>query len=770
MKHANLLLYAVAVTALFVAGCATVNSSSAADRLRVVAGIEDQDELFDAIGETKYSDVKNAAARRIVREDLSLALLRERGIDADVRVGLVKNVSNPEELKRIALADDLSEEMRLAAVKRTRGESFLADIVIGAKDTTVRSKAMERVRDESQCKRILAAGSRRVPKSLRTTALDRIADEAYLADFVKDKENESALRRSAVARIEREEMLLSLLDERPRLEDWAREHAAARIANQPALVSILRDKKDSSRIRSIALRRVKDESERRAVVEDRNDNDSLRREALETLEDEESFLRLLQVEPPLEDWVREAAIPKVNDQETLLSLFRDKDSSVSLRALASERIEDPSNLVSVVADRFDDEDLRRQVLPRIEDEKLCLVILNTEPLPESWALDHAVRHVSDDGKLADVLLASAYPEKVRRVAGERIRDKTKFHQVFLVATDSFAEQYSMERADAAFLATPEAQKRLLSVFRNAKTDEERAEAMWRLSPETDLVRAKDQRLIASVLLDKDNEENRRFARQTLFDEAAICDVVLRGDESLGNWALELGLPSEKALAVALGAKCVSVQCRALLFLDEESQFAKVAEKGPSSAVRAAAIMNLTDKSADLLERLASGPDSPVTEAAIRQIREKVGRRTAASFEKKSEARRKAESERIAAEKARQKKADKAADEKLAADVFAITGARQIHGFRYYLEMRAKHPKIGSKNFRFTGVVKKTKSRAALLEIPIDGETFSVSVSFAEELHEKLPIGKVVTVGGDFKEGTRDGVFIVGGVVVCDGVP
>ena len=41
MKHRTFLLFVVAATALFAVGCASVNSSSAADRLRVVADIKE---------------------------------------------------------------------------------------------------------------------------------------------------------------------------------------------------------------------------------------------------------------------------------------------------------------------------------------------------------------------------------------------------------------------------------------------------------------------------------------------------------------------------------------------------------------------------------------------------------------------------------------------------------------------------------------------------------------------------------------------------------
>lgn len=688
MKHSALFLSFIAMVAFFFVGCASINSTSAEDRLRVVAGIEDQDELFNAIGKTKFADVKNAAARRIVRQDLCLALLREPELATDVRVGLVGNVSAPEELKKIAIADDLPQEMRLAAVTRTRGESFLADIVMCATDLTIRSEAMDRVLDEFQCKRILDDSEQTVPPSIRRRALDRISDEVYLAEFVQDKSNGSELRRSALARIETEERLLFLLAKRPRLEFWVREHATAHIMDQSVLVSILRDKDEDSRVRSVALDRVKDESERRFVVEDRDNEETIRRKALATVSTESQFLALLKVEPPLEDWV----------------------------------------------------------------------------------LEEAVQHVTDDKSLADVLLSSDYPQPIRLLAGERISDKAQMNRVFLSAKDEFAESFAMERVDTTFLATPEAQERLLAAFRNANTDESRAEAMRRLSPEADLLRSRDQRLIAAALLAKDDEELREFARQTLFDESAIRDVALSENESLGVWAVDLGLSAESALAVALGSKIESVQCRALLFLNEEEQFATVVENGPSRVVRLAAIMNLSGKSSALLLRLGKDTDAGIAETATRRLRAIGDELTARKLETEAESRRENEARRIAAETERQARANREADEKLAASILAITGTLQVHGFRFYVDTRAKHPEIGPKSFRFSGVVKKVESDSVLLEVPANDEKFLVTAVFAEGHSERIVLGSVITIGGVFEKGSREEVTLRDSVMVCSGVP
>lgn len=688
MNRIHHCLYAVAAAAMFAAGCASINSSSSADRLRVVAGIEDQDELFNAIGKTKYDDVKNAAARRITREDLCLRLLTEKDITQTVRIGLVSHIDSPAELKRIALDSKLDREMRLAAVTRIHDEAILADIVLDATDTTIKAKAMNDVIDEAQCRRILVKGPHAVPEDIRGRALSHVSDEDYLVGFVKERGNE----------------------------------------------------------------------------------DSLRHDALERIKSEAALLDLLAVRPRLEDWVSEIAIPRVDDQPTLVDIFQDRGSSTAIRELALVRIEDVAALVPVVTDSFDDEGLRRKALPIITDESLCLQLLKAQPQPESWILSHAVSHVSDEGELSAILLSELYPQDIRRMAGENIRDKSRFERIFLDATDRFAESFAMERTDAAFLASPDAQKKLLNAFRSAHSDEVRVEFMQRLSPEADLVRSSDQRLIASALLAKDNDETRKFARQTLFDETAILDVALRGNESLGAWVLDLNPKPQTALAIALGAKSVSVQCRALLALDAEDQYARVAEKGASRAVRIAAINNLSNKSATLLQCLAEDNDVGVAEAAIRQLRETGGKRVVAALEEKAEERRKAEAERAAAAKAKQEAENRAADEKLQSDILAATATLQVHSFRYYLDKLADHPKIGPKNFRFSGRVTRNRFGTMALEVSVDGEIFTVTAKLAEKPSEKIETVDIVTIGGVYKEGSRQSVTLNDATLVCRGVP
>lgn len=393
------------------------------------------------------------------------------------------------------------------------------------------------------------------------------------------------------------------------------------------------------------------------------------------------------------------------------------------------------------------------------------------PALETWVLEHAVEHVSDDGKLADALLSTDFPASIRKKAGERIFDRAVFRRVLLDAADPLAFGFAMECVDKAFIATPEAQGRLLAAFRSAATAEELAAIMADLSPAADLVRFDDQKRIADALLAKDGEDARRFAQEVLFDEAALLDVALKGDESLGGWVLDQGPKPETALSIALGAESVPVQCRAVALLDREDLFANVASKGPSRAVRLAGIRNLTGSSSALLETLAEDADEGVAQAAIRRLREVGAKRAAATLEKRAEEVRKAQAERAAAERVRIAKEDQAAEAKLQADILAVTGALQVHSFRHFLDQLASHPKMDAKKtFRFSGRVTRCRFGNLALEVPNVGEMFSVTVKLAETPTDKPSVGDVVTACGVYKAGSAQTVTLTDGAVVCRGVP
>ena len=102
MKNTIRTLSAVAA-ALLLAGCATVNSSTRADRLAAVASLSSQEDLYRAVHETRYRDARDAAARRVTRPDLCARLATRSDLSADVRAEIVGRVTDPAALAGIAI-------------------------------------------------------------------------------------------------------------------------------------------------------------------------------------------------------------------------------------------------------------------------------------------------------------------------------------------------------------------------------------------------------------------------------------------------------------------------------------------------------------------------------------------------------------------------------------------------------------------------------------------------------------------------------------------
>ncbi len=434
MKNKLLVLTILALLGV-VAGCVSVNSEKFEDRLSALKGITEEEDLFDAIEETQYNDIRNLAASRIRREDLSLRLLKRDDLLETVRTALVKNVKDETELSALVLDQDL-------------------------------------------------------PLACRKAALGAIEDNSHFLTF---------------------------LQVTPPLEDWIREKAIPRVSDQPTLISIFRDKNSTVFVRELALERIEKKEEILLVIMDRSDDDELRRKSFDKillidasareLEDNSHFLTFLQVTPPLEDWIREKAIPRVSDQPTLISIFRDKNSTVFIRKLALERIGKEEDVLPVIMDRSDDDELRRMAVEKIYTEASARVILDKSPILEEWACMRAISLVSDPEKLSEVFLDRQFYDQVRLTAGDKISSSRKMQELFLASTDDLAARLSLRKMDKVGVHEEKFQQRLLKLFRSTSNSSLMYEAWRYLDPKTDFCLENDQRRIVAILKIGANESD-----------------------------------------------------------------------------------------------------------------------------------------------------------------------------------------------------------------------------------------------------------------------
>ena len=731
-----------ASVAVFVAGCASVNSSKSSDRLAVVAAMTDEDKLFSAIEQTRYEDVRNEAASRIRREDLSLRLLNRTDLNESTRIRLVRNVRDSSELKNFAEGSLNSKAFRMAALDGIADEALLVDCAGNIDDPGLQNRIAERVGAEANCKALVSM--LKFDRSAKIVALKKIRDEAFLRDVVVTSGNEMELRKTALDGIQSEERCRELLDARPVLETWVWDHAIARVSDQETLAKAAATREASFSVRKAALDRIDDDSK---------------------------FLELLRIEPPLEDWVLEKAIPHISDQTALVAVVREKKAGDGVRELALRRVEDEAVMLAVVEDRNESEKLRRLALSSVRSESAADELLRANPIFEPWICEHAVSLLSDEDALGRVFLNAEFADEVRLSAGEKISSPSRMKDLFVASTDDLSAGFALPRIEDGDMGTDSVQARLLELFRTTD-DLSLAHVAWeKLGPGVDFCRKSDQnRLVAMIAgFDDDADTDRMLAE--LFDDGALLELASGRNERLAQAVVRLRPNAETALAIAETSPFPSVQCSALTFLDEEKAIARLAKTGPSRAVRIAAVSRLTAASTALLAEMAEDADSVVSETCRRKLKALGGTNALAEMERKAEIARREEAAKAEAERRTREERERVAAKELADRELQILADAQIHSFRHYLGVLEQYPDIGKKSFRFSGRFETADGRHLVLSLPhAGGGSFRVDIKLINKLSRAPTKGEVLTVSGRYKNGTQQSVELDSGSVVCFGVP
>ena len=640
----------VVAAVLLLAGCATVNSSTRADRLAAVASISSQDDLYRAVHETRYRDARDAAARRVTRPDLCARLATRSDLSADVRTEIVGRVSDPDALARIAADPDTPEEIRAVAVGRIDDSAVLLGLLrtetipeairraalvrIGddekawisllrakpAPDAWVLDEAVGRV--ASPAALAAFAARREMPAAPRRAALVKISDPDAMVRIASLRGDDRELRTAAMKRIGKDEAgWMKLLEAEPRLEDWVQEAALPHVSDLALLSAVLADRERPASVRLLAAERVEDPAALAVVVSDRGDVEEIRRAALARIKDAATCTALLRAEPRLEDWILRAALVRTDDAGLTAAFLVDRDASAAVRIAAASRVEDPAVLASVVESRDDEEDVRRAALARIEDEGTAMRLLEADPALEDWVAEHAVARVESPAGLAAVLLRTRLPDSVRKAAAERLGPAER-RRAFLESTDDLAAAATFDAMDAEALAAPEAQKRLLSLFRAGKDPALRERAMLSLKPGTDLGSAADQKRIAEILLACDSAEARDFAGRTITASEAIRLVVTEGGASLREWALARATP-DMAEEIALEDDAsLEARTAALAKVTDPERLARIVKGKADDSIRIAALTRVTDDG--VLRTLARNDCSPVVRrAAVERLEDEA---------------------------------------------------------------------------------------------------------------------------------------------------
>jgi len=488
MKNTIRTLSAVAA-ALLLAGCATVNSSTRADRLAAVASLSSQEDLYRAVHETRYRDARDAAARRVTRPDLCARLATRSDLSADVRAEIVGRVTDSAALAGIAADPDTPEEIRAAAVGRIDDSAVLLGLL--------RTKT--------------------VPEAIRLAALARVDDPAEMAGIAAANDEPEAIRRAALARIgDDEKAWISLLRAKPAPDAWVLDEAVGRVASPAALAAFAARREMPAVPRRAALAKISDPDAMVRVAALVGDDRELRRAALARIGDDgKRWARLLRANPRPEDWVLEEAIPRADDPERLAALLADRGLSAKLRILAVGRVDDQTALAAVVSDRGDSEEVRRAALARVTDEAVCAKLCTAVPAPEDWVLESALAHVSDSAILSGLLADRSAATTVRVRACERLDD-----QVALAAVAADREDAEPVRRAALARVTDEEICAKLCTAVPAPED-------WVL--ESALGRVSDPGLLARFLADRSAASGVRAIAASRVDDQAVLSAIVGDD-------------------------------------------------------------------------------------------------------------------------------------------------------------------------------------------------------------------------------------------------
>lgn len=738
--------------AVLLAGCATINSERASDRLAAVRAIADQDELYAAIDKTRYQDVRREAVSRLERTDLLARIVERDDLPPRLRLDAVGRIRDPDELVRFVLSEESDWEIRETALAGIAAQRALEKCVLRSGEPRIQSLAAARITDEAASRRILSASG--IDEEAKDSVLENVRNQAFLFSFVTNRANGTPLRRKASDRIDDPGFSLELAAVRPPLEEW---------------------------VLAPALDRISDESALFAFATNRDNPVSLRKTAIGRVADPDLCLAVLKARPLYEDWMLFRALDGSQDPAAVLDLFRDSGAPAAVRARTASFVTDEDALRAVVTERNDPDDVRRAALDRISSREAFEALLSVRPALEDWICSEAVDHADDRKVLFGVALGTDFADGPRRTAIGKVRGGKSDVRLFLESTDALPAMEVLSGLPEDFIDTDEAQDRLLALLDQTGDTGSRTRIFPFMDGNVDLEQPRFQRMIADTVLAADSPDMRAFASDNLFDSDVIERLALEGGEDLAFWALSLRPDAATAARIVFRSRNVAIQCRALSLVVSGTALSKIAREGPSRAVRQAALFRLGAPQSAVVAALAEDPDPEIRASALLRLRALGDEKSARALEKKQEDRRRRAEAAAEAARKKQEADDRAAEANALKMAAAIAGRCQVHAFRHYLEVKATGKLSQPRSFSFTGRAREVgtslignllsgKKRVVLDVEAGRGETFRATINLDNALPGGIKTGDILTLGGAFESGDANQVELVHGILVSQGVP
>lgn len=470
----QIICFIVLLGIAFVLGCASIHAKNAADRMSAVAKMETQSELRAAVYDTEYEDVRIAAVKRIIEQETLVGIVQEARFSDEVRLIAIAAITNQpflaefaicktspvslamiavhgierEELllacacnayhERVAVlsADKLKKEESLVSVVlcktanrlvrencllKISSEDRLGDIGGRCKDRWIRQIVVSKIRGSLMASRLLLISD--FPSDLKLLLIDRISDESFLCEYVKNRANEQSVRRKCLSKVQSEDLYRSLLRYTPPFEDWVVSQSIKVITSGADLVYAVVNTDFSVDNRKLAFSKLKTQNEFQQVFEHSTDDLSIR-SSLEKLDvkwlnatNGQAFVVRnfrLAIDNVLKNWL----LTKMTSS-SLVELFRKSDQERIAQAVAA----DPSDRVL---------DIARESL--FNSEVICDLAMGKYASTDKityWALELN----PSESVLVDIALKSPnLPMQSRALA--RISDEDMIAKVALCADKS----------------------------------------------------------------------------------------------------------------------------------------------------------------------------------------------------------------------------------------------------------------------------------------------------------------------------------------------
>ena len=802
---------------LEIAGCASVESASHADRMNALSKVQDEKRLFGYVLDPKmHEDVRTAAFERLSRSDLLYRLVEDERVDAALRMAALAKLRDENLLFRIAAEQKFQRTVREEAMNRIQDDDLLAQIALDASfPDSFKEKAIARMADDSNLldvvqsvslgealrihalrklsedeTRAAALRTTGIPLEEKRTVLRKITDEDVLGGILVDSRVDAMLREEAAQCVSSEETLVSYAVDATVPEE-GRNRAARRLYSPVACERALREGRLAEDIQFQLAEHVTDDAARVRLIATSSVALPVRCKLVRDIGNADVLAEMACSARFLETIRMTAAEALKQDERRLLEIFRkSRDLQGALLGIAglsfkaTANPEDQKRILrwfkaTETSGRKDVIEQQAMLAERMkEDASLWYVAEIARRVSEPLRMQ-CIARVSNTQLLCRAAMRKGDSMRVRAAAIDALAKRGfDLHRLLRVQGDAMSRILVLQRLPRKEVQSDGVQRKLLdwfSQFGETKNEmDARACLIGLLSPEANVDDEVIQEKIAKTLLARDSETLRRQVRLLLVEPSVIAALVCEdygSNPDVAEWAVDLIAGDAWIGRMMERTQNTKILCRLLSRVEREEVMAEVALGTAPAALRVVAIQHLGSQSAETLHRLAAGNEAGVVDAAIAAL-DHIDASAAAVFRKQREAQERQKKEQreayLAGRQARDAKAHAQDENELVGKVDdALRGAYQnlhvradVNTCKAWGRLQEKGTWVRNRDMRLPGVVTRVETHwfradELWMDVELDGENYRVHAR-VEELNGAKD-GSRVWVSGRFVHANEQSV-------------